>query len=137
MKDILKDSKISLENKELTIELKLPSASFLKLKKIDEYIVDLAKKFYGEEIYVNIYDSLNAKEDFAKNQVDIKIEKTVVTANISSKPPIIPKEQDAQTPSKPKIAEGVIYGRGISNTKVDKIEDINQDMENACIEGKI
>ena len=37
MKDIFKDSNLNLENNKVGIELKVPSASFLKLKKIDEY----------------------------------------------------------------------------------------------------
>ena len=39
----------------------------MKLKKTDEYMSDLIRKFYGADIVVNIYDSLNAKEEFAKN----------------------------------------------------------------------
>ena len=61
MQDIFKDSKIYLDNMEANIELKVPSASFMKLKKTDEYMSDLIKKFYGVDVVINIYDSLNAK----------------------------------------------------------------------------
>ncbi len=141
MKDIFKDSNIILENNEVSIELKVPSASFLKLKKTDEYIVELVKKFYGEDVTVNIYDSLNAKEDFVKKQKELK----PVIASQDRKPQQVsasqPKEQ-TNTSVTPKVvtaqmAEGVIYGKGIANAKVDKIEDINQEMDIACIEGKI
>ena len=143
MKDIFKGSNVVFENNEVSIELKVPSASFMKLKKIDEHISDLIKKFYGEEISVNIYDSLNAKSDFAKTHKEI-----VLQAPIANNKPVneqLSKEKNNSNPSSvtsniasvPK-AEGVIYGKGIAaNVKVDKIEDINQEMDIACIEGKI
>ena len=143
MKDIFKDSKITLNNSEVDIELKVPSSSFLKLKKIDEYIPDLVRKFYGGEISVNIYDSLNAKVDFDKKQKEVKpippptqnkveTQVTKPVSNTTAAP-----TQVAQQPAKASLPEGVILGKGINNTKVDKIEDVNQEMDIACIEGKI
>ena len=148
MKDIFKDSKISLLNGEVSIELKVPSASFLKLKKTDEYISDLVKKFYGGEVAVNIYDALNAKEDFAKNHKEERLIKPQVGEQPAATSQAKPKNMTSDSPKpafipQPKqpagpLPEGVIYGRGIKdNVKVDKIEDINQDMDTACIEGKI
>ena len=143
MKDIFKDSIIVLENNDVSIELKVPSASFLKLKKTDEYISDLVKKFYGGDVTVNIYDALNAKEAFDKKQKEMP----PVGPSVMDKPhdvsvpqhkeqvPVFTPQKAAPAVSK---AEGVIYGRGITaSTKIDKIEDINQEMDTACIEGKI
>ena len=150
MQDIFKDSKISLENMEASVELKVPSASFMKLKKTDEYIVDLVKKFYGVDVVVNIYDSLNAKEEFAKSHKEEKLIKPEVKDQPKAAPQPKPQQTFAPTqtakpafvpqPKEPAgpLPEGVIYGRGIKdNVKIDKIEDINQEMDTACIEGKI
>ena len=106
----------------------------MKLKKTDEYISDLIKKFYGAEVTVSIYDALNAKEDFAKNHKEEKLvkpqfaEQLVATTQyktqnvpgVPAKPVFIPQPKEPAGP----LPEGVIYGRGIKeNVKVDKIEE--------------
>ena len=159
-KDILNSAKIIYEEELIKIELSVPNTSFLKLKKIDEYIISLVNKFYGKEIEVQIYDAINAKEEFLKKQPD---EKKIVEEIAKNNAIAAVNTQDSKTQSSnasktfngqvQKVnnngpqqyskeatvkAPGVIYGRGIGeNVKIDKIEDINQDMDSACIEGKI
>ena len=93
-KDLFKDSVITL-GETIDIELKVPSASFLKLKKVDEYIESLCLKFYGKEIEVNIYDSLNAKQDFVKRQEkeEVEYKKTLLNVQAQTKNSETPKQQ--------------------------------------------
>ena len=141
--DIFKKSKISINDNNVDIELNVPNASFLKLKKIDESIKEDALKFYGKEINVNFFDALNAREEFNATHKSEKIIKPQ-TKDAGNEEIIkeLNKEQKIQVekPEKIKNTEkmnGHIFGRSIKNGKVVTIDSVNKDMEIACIEGMI
>ena len=135
-KNILLNCKIAYNPNESTVnvELGVPSSTFLKLKKTDEYLSDVAKKMFGQELAFNIFDSDTAKEEFVKKQQVVK-----PVYDNKTEPNQKAKEESQSIPvsQKKDILEKIIYGRDIKQGRIDKIEDINQDMDSACIEGKV
>ena len=130
--DIFEKSIININGDNIDIELNTPSSSFLKLKKVNENIEKCAECFFGRKIKINILDALNAKEDFEKNQHEKKSkEKKEVSAT---------KEKIDDNTTKNIQVKGdseIIFGRGIRTKEIERIEDVNQTMDMACIEGKI
>ena len=147
------------EANKVEITLKVPNSNFLKLQKTEEFLSETISAYYGANIEFEFSDSTTAKADFAATHKEermvapppsekpkeakvaapqgqaLKPQSAPQAPQGNSAPPTFfkPKEEKQEGP-KP---ENVIMGKDISNAKVDKIEDINQDMENACIEGKI
>ncbi|MBR6689174.1 MAG: PolC-type DNA polymerase III [Clostridia bacterium] len=155
VENVLEISKLEYakEANKVNIELKVPNSNFLKLQKTEEFLNEAINSYYGTNIEFEFSDSTTAKSDFVANH---KEEKVIAPPPTLEKPKeqksqdeykvqAAPQTQSSQpTYFKPKEekqegpkAENVIMGKDITSAKVDKIEDINQDMENACIEGKI
>ena len=145
--EIFKDCVINLDEEKIDIELKLPNSSFVKLKKIDEKISDYLKDFYGKELEVNIHDGKEAKENFNKKNIqntqvkqninEVQNNKVETIEQVTVKDNPLKGKDDVKDISKSKVDTGVIFGRGIKTTNVEKIENVNQDMDIVCIEGKI
>jgi len=154
IESVLNISKLDFnkESKIVNIELKVPNANFLKLQKTEECLSDIVSKYYGEQIQFNITDSTTAKDDFIASHKEEQVISSQVQEKTKDQITLLPQSKPqytgGQAPTfKPQTkqevapqgqkAENVIMGKDISSLKSDNIEDINQDMENACIEGKI
>ena len=145
-KEIFKDCIINVDGEKVDIELKLPNSSFLKIKKIDERISSYIQDFYGDVLEVNIHDGIEAKDNFNKKNIQsppVKENNIIESNNRETVKQVMVKENLAKTKEatkeaiKQKLDTGVIFGRGIKSVNIEKIENINQDMDIVCIEGKI
>lgn len=156
MESVFNIANLTLEESNVNIELAVPNATFLKLEKVDEYLSRVIKMYYGQDITFNILDGVGVKEKFNESQKELKIVKPQITENsVNNKEQIVnaPKEPksyityenknvQAQKENKVPIKSGpkppnVIMGKDISTLNVDRIDEINQDMETAVIEGSI
>lgn len=149
-KDMFKDSCIEITKEEIKILLALPNSSFLKLKKADKKLIEITKKFFNKtQIYI-IEDSLESEERY--NEI-VKKRININTQEISH----LNKENKSNSkdfkksfePNKSKetgfktivvnadSSSKVIVGKDLSSEKICKIENISEDMNFACIEGKV
>lgn len=148
-KQLFDDADVIINN-DLTIILKKPYSSFLKLKKVDEYICKNIQVKYGKNINVKFEDmaGIEAPELAKPRAVEIKIlEQVPVESNSGS----VPQNFNSNKPNdfskfpkrepKPKFEKDtpsyVIIGKDISTELTDKIVKLNDGYDRACIAGEI
>ena len=141
-KKIFENSLVKIDGNNLEVELKVPSSSFLKLKKIDQKIAQALKFFYGADIDVRVYDALEAKDNFNKKEIeDIQVREAIQQEKKNEDETngtiIQEKILNEKVNQKEKLNSGVIFGKEIKNDIIQKIENVNQDMDIVCIEGRI
>ena len=147
-KHVFNNSDINISDN-VEINLSLPYANFLKLKKIDKYMALDFKTKYGVETNVLIQEKQGVKSNISDEIKFVKVERPIVDPNTISTPP--PQEKKAFTPRKPltedekldrKLAkepqpDNVIYGVDIRDKNIKKIVDLAPSEQRVCIEGEI
>ena len=156
-KKIFANCKIEIINDEKKIKITLDNkyASFVKLKKIDEYIKKCIDTEFGNGHIVEIVDNPNA-------QVNVALEPKIINVqdlqNFSQSPSMAASDKPTQKEEKPafvprpklteeekeekKLAkepqpENVIYGINIQTQDRVKIKDLVDSTERICIEGEL
>lgn len=155
--DIFENCKIDINNdeKKINIELKKPYANFLRLKKVDQYIMKCLDTEYGKGYSLNITENKDIKKDIGNGIRIVKLEdipnRNIVSrenSNTNTQAPEIPKEtyrRPALTEEEKmerKLAkspqpENVIYGINITTTDIKRVDEVNDTLDRVCIQGQI
>lgn len=149
-KKIFENCLIDINNDiyKIDITLKTPYASFLKIRRIDQYIKKAIIIEYGIEYKIDIcqLDNIDKKDESKPKVVKIDdiikeekvaIKETIQKVNNTNSKKDFYNTSVTTTNKKSNMPNYVLLGKDISKEKIDKIEDLNVDYDKACISGQI
>ncbi len=166
VKDIFKDSVINIddENKQVNIELSNRFASFIHMKKLDEYMKNSIYTEYGTKYNINFFDNKNINDDNSdkfkfvkvdiikqnnenqnshlsignkKENIDLKNNVSNTVNKFPMRRPLTKEEKEDREFAKNKQPDYVIYGVDIRTDERVKVRDVNTSTDRVCIEGEI